>query len=161
MQRRTFIASSALCTLAPSGWVCAKETSLPKAHDLRTLAQQIGLQVKPDNNVQNQPIVLLASLPGCPYCELVRRSYLIPYKTEYGLLSWQLDTTDHGVLMDFAGQKTSPATWLKAMRIKITPTVLFMNAQGDEVVPRLEGVAVPDFYGAYLDSRLISARQKL
>jgi hypothetical protein len=47
------------------------------------------------------------------------------------------------------------------MHIKTTPTVLFVNAKGDEIALRLEGVTVPDFYDAYLDARLISARQRL
>ena len=151
MNRRIFIVSSACTALALTSVAQAKESSLPKAQDLRVLTKHIA----------TNPIVLLASLPGCPYCELVRRSYLMPYKTEQGLQSWQLDTTDHGTLIDFAGQKTAPAAWVKAMRIKIAPTVLFLDSKGNEIAPRLEGVAVPDFYGSYLDARLTSARQKL
>lgn len=160
MNRRTFIATSFIGTLMHTAIANAKESSLSKPLDLRTLgtfsAQQARSSTAPSN-----PIVLLASLPGCPYCELVRRSYLRPYQSEHHLPSWQLDTTDHSHLIDFAGQNTSPAAWLRGMRIKITPTVLFLNAKGDEIAPRLEGVAVPDFYGAYLDARLISARQRL
>jgi thioredoxin-related protein len=152
MQRR-----HALITLAASllpQTASSKESSLPKPHDLGNLAKLAQLK--------GDPMVILASLPGCPYCELARRSYLIPYKSEQGLHSWQLDTTDtHSVLLDFAGQKTSPAAYLKALRIKVTPTLLFLSASGEELAPRLEGASVPDFYGAYLDDRLASARKRL
>jgi len=149
MQRRALLlALTSLANLAK-----AKESSLPKTKDLRQLAAQ-------QTNVKN-PIVLLASLPGCPFCEMVRRSYLLPYKEEFGVQSWQLDTTDHEALIDFSGKMTSPAAWLRTLKIKVTPTVLFLDSKGREIAPRLEGASVPDFYGAYLDERLEKARKKL
>ena len=39
--------------------------------------------------------------------------------------------------------------------------VLFLGRQGQALAERLVGVAVPDFYGAYLDERLATARQAL
>jgi thioredoxin-related protein len=160
MNRRTFIATSSFGGLIPTAMAVAKESQLPKPFDLRILGTFTTQKVRPSSTPHN-PIVLLASLPGCPYCELVRRNYLIPYQIEQKLHSWQLDTADYSQLIDFEGKNTTPAAWLKSMRIKITPTVLFLNGKGDEIASRLEGVAVPDFYGAYLDERLIAARQKL
>lgn len=43
----------------------------------------------------------------------------------------------------------------------MTPTVLFLGRQGQELAERLVGVAVQDFDGAYLDERLATARQAL
>lgn len=126
---------------------------LPLAHDLRALAAM--------QNDKREPLVILVSLPHCPYCELVRRSYLLPYRTEGLVQSWQIDTTDNSALIDFAGKTTSKATWTKAQRIKVTPTLLFLDRTGSEIAPRIEGAAVPDFYGAYLDERLAMARRKL
>jgi hypothetical protein len=39
--------------------------------------------------------------------------------------------------------------------------VLFFGPQGQELAERLVGVAVPDFYGEYLEARLTEARAKL
>ena len=36
---------------------------------------------------QGEPLVLLISLRGCPYCELVRRNYLLPARAN-GLPVW-------------------------------------------------------------------------
>jgi hypothetical protein len=44
--------------------------------------------------VRGEPLVLLVSLPGCPYCELVRRNYLLPARKEAGLQAWQLNVAD-------------------------------------------------------------------
>ena len=130
----------------------AAESRLPTPRSLRDIALQNP----------KEPLILLASLPNCPYCELARRSYLIPYRSEQQLSIWQLETTDNTApLVDFAGNKTTATLWLKANRIKVTPTVLFFNPLGQEVAARLEGIAVPDFYGAYLDQRIASARASL
>ena len=122
-------------------------TSLPKAG---TLAVGKG-----------EPLVLLVSLPGCPYCEMVRRSYLLPLRVE-GLPAWQINTTDSASPLEgFNGQRSSGAEFTREMRIRITPTVLFLDAGGHELAPRLEGFTSLDFYGAYLNDALASARQAL
>jgi thioredoxin-related protein len=151
LRRRSLIAASIVSGLcSPS--LQAKETSLPKTQDLQKLGERAL--------ASQTPLVILVSLPGCPYCELIRRTYLIPYRTEINLQSWQLDTTDKSALVDFAGKRTTPAQWLTGLRIKVTPTVLFLNGKGQEIAPRLEGVSIPDFYGAYLDERLALANSK-
>ena len=122
-------------------------TSLPKA---ATLAVGKG-----------EPLVLLVSLPGCPYCEMVRRSYLSPMRVE-GLLVSQINTTDAtSPLEGFNGKRSSGAEFTREMSIRITPTVLFLDASGRELAPRLEGFTGPDFYGAYLNEALANARKAL
>jgi hypothetical protein len=64
-------------------------------------------------------------------------------------------------IADFKGQPITPAAWSEAMKVKITPTLLFFNAQGQEIAPRIEGVASADFIGAILDERLATARERI
>ena len=45
--------------------------------------------------------------------------------------------------------------------MRIAPTVLFFGRDAVELVPRLTGGYLPDFYGAYLDQRLETARKAL
>ena len=47
---------------------------------------------------------------------------------------------------------------IKARKTTFTPTVLFLGPQGQELAKRLVGNAVPDFYDAYLEDRLATAR---
>ena len=111
---------------------------------------------------KNEPLVLLVSLHGCPYCELVRRSYLLPGQQEAGLHSWQLNITDKTTpLLDFDRQPTNAAAQIRQWKATFTPTVLFFGSRGQELAERLVGVAVPDFYGAYLEERLATARKAL
>ena len=109
---------------------------------------------------KDEPLVILVSLPGCPFCELVRRSYLLPARKDAGLQAWQLDITDRTTpLAGFDGKATTAAAQIKAWKATFTPTVLFFGTQGQEVAERLVGIAVPDFYGAYLQERLATARK--
>lgn len=109
-----------------------------------------------------EPLVLLVTLPGCPFCELVRRSYLLPARRDAGLQAWQLDVTNRTTtLTGFDGKATTAALQTRAWKASFTPTVLFLGARGQELAERLVGIAVPDFYGAYLEDRLATARKLL
>ena len=109
-----------------------------------------------------EPLVLLVTLPGCPFCELVRRSYLLPARQDAGLQAWQLDVTNRKeALLGFDGKPTTAALQTSAWKASFTPTVLFLGGRGQELAERLVGIAVPDFYGAYLEDRLTSARKVL
>jgi hypothetical protein len=77
---------------------------------------------------QGGPLVLLVSLPGCPYCELVRRNYLLPARNESGLQAWQLNVNDNSTpLTGFDGKATTAAAWTKTWKASFTPTVLFLG----------------------------------
>lgn len=43
----------------------------------------------------------------------------------------------------------------------LAPTVLLLGPSGRELAERLVGAGVPDFYGAYLEQRLATARCSL
>jgi thioredoxin-related protein len=129
----------------------SKTALLPSPADLRLAAQQASSR--------GEPLVLMVSLPGCPWCELLRRNYLTPMRAE-GVAAFEFMITERSQrIADFKGQSITPAAWSEAMKIKITPTLLFFNAQGQEIAPRIEGVASADFVGAIIDERLATARE--
>ena len=152
--RRQFSKSLAGALALPAAWARAKDTALP----VPTSLAQAALAAK----AKGEPLVVLISLPGCPFCELVRRSYLLPARLSDGLQAWQLDVLDKTTpLIGFDGQPTTAALQAKAWKATFTPTVLFIGSQGQELAERLVGIAVPDFYGAYLEQRLATARKAL
>ena len=105
---------------------------------------------------------MLISLPGCPYCEVVRRNYLLPLLAEAGLQAFQLDVSNRKIpLLGFDGKATTAAEQANAWKATFTPTVLFLGSQGQELAERLVGIAVPDFYGAYLEQRLATAHKSI
>ena len=111
---------------------------------------------------RGEPLVVMTTLKGCVYCELVRNSYLAPMQREGLLVAVQVDVQDRqSNLQGFAGDTTTPADQARAWKARFTPTVMFFGPDGQELAERLVGAAVPDFYGEYLEARLTEARGKL
>ena len=151
LPRRHFTAALAGGLLVP-GLALAKDTALPVPASLP------GAALTAAN--KKEPLVLLVSLPGCPYCEVVRRNYLLPAQRDGSLHAWQLNITDRTTpLVGFDGKATTAAAQIAAWKAGFTPTVLFLGPTGQELAERLVGLASPDFYGAYLDDRLATARK--
>ncbi len=151
-QSLALMAGGVLALAAPS-LVFAADTALPVPPSLPLAAQAAA--------AKGEPLVLLISLPGCPYCEMVRRSYLLPMRAE-GLQAWQINITDRRPsLTGFDGKPVSPSVQASLWKSTFTPTVLFFGPNGQMLAPPLVGIAVPDFYGAYLDERLATARKAL
>lgn len=127
---------------------------LPQPASLRAAAQAA--------QSRGEPLVVMTTLAGCPYCELVRSRYLGPMRRDEGLAAVQLDVLDRqSPLQDFAGSTRTPAEVVQGWGARFTPTVLFFDANGRELAERLVGVASADFYGSYLEQRLAIARQRL
>ena len=149
LTRRSWFALVAALPAAAS----AQETALPRPASLPAEAQAAAKR--------GEPLVLLVSLPGCPYCERVRRAYLTPLARESGGGVVQIDLGSARPLTDFDGAARSHDAIARARNATFTPTVLFLGPSGDEIAERLVGAGVPDFYGAYFDQRLVTARKAL
>ena len=128
--------------------------ALPSPTSLRGAAQAAA--------ARREPLVVMTTLTGCPSCAIVRNPDLRPLRSEGKVHAVQLDVMDRtGTLQGFDGQLTTPAEQARAWKARFTPTVLFFGPDGRELAERLVGIAVPDFYGEYLEARLAEARQKL
>ncbi|MBA3593253.1 MAG: hypothetical protein M3Q12_08220 [Pseudomonadota bacterium] len=153
LDRRHFTAALAGGLLLPP-LALAKDTALPVPTSLPGAAQTAA--------AKKEPLVLLVSLPGCPYCEVVRRNYLLPAQRDGSLQAWQLNISDKTTpLVGFDGKATTATAQIAVWKAGFTPTVLFLGPQGQELAERLVGLGSNDFYGAYLDDRLATARKVL
>ena len=134
----------------PVAQALAADSSLPSTTSLpEALAKALHTK---------QPLVVMVSLHGCPFCKVVRENYLHPLLAS-GLQVVQVDMRDNRVLIDFDGAPLTQDAWVRKQGIKLAPTVLFFGAHGREVATRLKGAYLPDFYGAYLDEQLAVARR--
>jgi hypothetical protein len=118
----------------------------------RSLPQELAVAL-----AKNQPLIVMVSLAGCPYCHAARRSYLLPMWRE-GVPLVQVDMRSQAVTVDFNGQRVTHDQLVQQWRISITPTLLFFGPQGHEAAERMEGAYLPDFYGSYLEARIQKAR---
>jgi hypothetical protein len=129
-------------------------TALPSTRSLPDAAQAAAQL--------HRPLVVMTTLKGCPYCDVVRGHYLLPMQRSGQIQAIQLDMTDRATpIKGFDGRPTTAAALVKAWQAKLAPTVLFLGPKGEELAERLVGMAVPDMYGSYLDRRLDEARQHL
>ena len=111
---------------------------------------------------QGQPLVVMTTLKGCPFCDVVRNNYLGPMLRQGQVVAIQLDMTDRtSALTGFDGKPTTPAAQVTSWKARLAPTVLFLAPDGRELAERLRGVAVQDMFGAYLDMRLSDSRKLL
>lgn len=158
MRRRALLHwLSAPALLAAMPAARAAESRLPAPDSLRSAAEQAA--------GQRQPLLLLASLPGCRFCEELRRSHLLPGlradTAAAHLFAVQLDLNNATPLIDFDGQRRSQDAVLRRLGVRFAPTVLFLGPEGQALAEPLIGALLPDFYAGYLDERLSQARQTL
>ncbi len=126
--------------------------SLPAAKDL---ARETAAAA-----ARGEPLVVMVTLAGCAYCELVRRHYLLPLLAEGRVPVVQIDMRSQGELRSASGQPVREAALARQWKVTMAPTVLFLGPGGTELAPRLSGYS-EDFYGGYLDSALEQARARL
>jgi thioredoxin-related protein len=138
----------ATCLAVPSAWSASSALPYPKS-----LADELARALK-----AGQPLVVMVSLEGCPFCRVARDSYLAPMVRQEGVPVVQIDMRTLTPVRDFQQATVTHDEMARAWGIKVAPTVLFFGPGGKEVAARLVGGYIPDFYGAYLDERMQTAR---
>lgn len=142
------LALGALSSRAQSG----AASSLPAAQSLPdALARAIQ---------NKQPLIVMVSLEGCVFCRQARQSHLSPMH-KAGTVIVQVDMRSSQPVLDFAGKLTTHDQLTRQWKVSITPTLLFFGANGKEVADRMEGAYLPDFYGPYLEERMVQGRRAL
>ncbi len=152
--RRLWLQGMALGALAGPALAApdASERLLPSSTDLpRDLAAALA---------RKEPLVVMATLRGCPYCRVVRENYLLPLR-KAGAFVTQIHFLSNDPLRDWSDTQTTHGALVRQLGIEVAPTVLFYGAGHKEVAERLAGSYIPDFYGAYLDQRMEQARAAL
>lgn len=130
----------------------ASERLLPSSTDLpRDLAAALA---------RKEPLVVMATLRGCPYCKIAREHYLLPLQRA-GAFVTQIHFLSDELLRDWSGTPIAHGALVRQLGIEVAPTVLFYGPGHKEVAERLAGSYIPDFYGAYLDQRMDQARAAL
>ena len=110
-------------------------------------------------------LVLEISSESCDYCRKLEELFLLPmqrnaeYDDKILIRSVSLDEFD--TLVDFSGRSISGAEFAAQYQVSLTPTLLFLNADGVEMSDKLVGIWSEDFYGGFIDNRIEQARRKL
>ncbi|MCD6679224.1 MAG: hypothetical protein LT102_00985 [Burkholderiaceae bacterium] len=154
--RRLVAASCALVWLAPLAPLIASDARAAGTPALDGTHSPQALLAQRDALV----VVALFSVPGCPWCEIVRRNYL----RHVGGVVRGVRVAEYGIADSRAFEHTgsgdapkSPAALAKMLGIRFSPTVAFLGDDNRELAERLVGYNSPDFYGAYLDAGIARA----
>jgi len=115
-------------------------------------------------------VVAMASLPNCPWCDLVLKDQLLPRMRSADpprVRTVILDITDRRPIQapaikaatpDLEWLAQSPQQWARQQRIRMAPTVFPIDFAGQPIGEPLVGYSSVDFYGAYLEDRIQLAK---
>lgn len=110
-------------------------------------------------------VVVLFSLPDCPYCDAIRREQLAPLSRDPvrkdRIVVREVSIVGSHPLIAFDGSRTTEAEFAKSVAARFSPTVAFFSPDGVQLVPPIVGVRLPDFYGAYLDEAIDASLAKI
>ncbi len=148
LTRRQCVLAGAAASLVGAGPALAATLPVPTS-----LPDTLAAALK-----KGSPLVVMVSLVGCPFCVIARDNYLAPMQGQAGLSIVQLDMRNRQLVQDFSGTSQTQDELIRRWGVKVAPTLLFFGRGGVEVAERMVGGYIPDFYGAYLDDRLRTAR---
>lgn len=107
---------------------------------------------------ERKPFLLMFSLPGCSYCKVVRRNYLMPLLRDAAPADRpvirEVQITSRESLTGFDGKPTTQSALATRYGVQVAPTVIVVNAEGELLADPIVGGDNNGFYSAYLDRAL-------
>jgi thioredoxin-related protein len=135
----------------------SSETEISKVVDLS----------KDSVQASDERLVILIEFASdsCEYCRLLEEEFLKPmlidrdYSEKVIIRSVSLD--DHRAFRGFDGELTTANLFSSKYDIEVTPTMVFLSANGDELSDKLVGIWSIDFFGGFIDQRIDIASKKI
>lgn len=131
--------------------------NLPAAQNLQADANQVR-----DRKI---PILLFFDRRDCPYCERALREYLLPMSREEPTRDAapyrQIEIEADDPVTDFSGKPATHRALAERYRVRVSPTIVMVDGEGQPLAPPLIGLNSADFYGAYLSDAIETATKRL
>lgn len=150
--------------LVLAGWLLLTFSSVNAAEPVIPLTDDFT-PVATRSEKNSLPIVVFVSRDGCPYCRTLRDSVLAPMYTAGKfnqralLIEVNLDGPDP--LRGFDGQAVTIKHFTEKYKAGITPTLLFLDQDGQQLSPARVGISNIDLYVYYLNQAIDEALDKL
>ena len=107
---------------------------------------------------QQKLIMLEVTASYCSYCTLLEEELIKPMlrSGDYDddVLIRKVSIDSYNRIRDFQGKPISASTLARQLDILVTPTLIFLNGQNQEVSKRIVGVNSLDYLGAYVDEAI-------
>ena len=154
---RNILLAIILSALMITGPVSGDNAAMIQISDLRDEAR-----VARTNNLI---LVLEFSSDDCPYCRKLEALFLLPMQrnAEYDdkILVRSVSLDNYETLVDLQGRNLLTTEFASRYDVSLTPTLVFLNADGTELSEKLVGIWSEDFFGGFIDSRIDEARNNL
>ena len=116
---------------------------------------------------RSQDLVILIEFSNddCEYCRLLEKEFLKPMSKnqEYSkkVIIRSLPLNGDSQIRGFNGELVSASEFASRYQVTVTPTMVFLDTEGNELSEKLVGIWSIDFFGSYIDERIDAAREKV
>ncbi|MCK5661871.1 MAG: thioredoxin fold domain-containing protein [Thiotrichaceae bacterium] len=135
----------------------AGKTKLKQITDIRDTARQA--------EAENLPILMMFGTDQCPYCKLLKEDFLIPMiiSGDYAdkIILREVHISSQSGLMDFSGKKISSSEFARRYNVRLYPTMVFIDSNGQMLVENIIGITTPSLFGGTLDDQIDRAFSRL
>ena len=134
--------------------------------DVGPLAVRDFAAVAAEIRATRLPLLLMVTSQDCPYCHRLESEYLRPMwiSGEYEgvtVLLRKLEVDQLRELRDFNGEVISVKDFQRRYKAFLTPTLLFLNARGEQISERILGYNTPELFGGYIYRGIDEAQARL
>ena len=112
-----------------------------------------------------KPTLLYISRSDCTFCHRFEEDVLKPliksgtYKNKIIIRKIVID--DPEPVANFKGNIVAPINLAQSYSVDVTPTLLFVDAEGNELVTRIVGYQKSDYYSHFLEQAITKAYKVL
>lgn len=130
---------------------------VPMATDLTTLALQ--------SNRNKIPIMIMYAAETCEYCERLEADLLGPmhvsgqYNNRVIIRKVMIDGIDD--IKDFSGKSIDAEDFAFKRGVQVTPTLQFVDADGNQLAPEMIGYNTPEMYASYIENAIESSTRAI
>ena len=110
-------------------------------------------------------LLLLFHAEHCPYCELMEKEILSPmlksgdYTDKVIIRKLQVDESRD--IKNFKGESVQPSDVAARYDVTVTPTLVFLDKDGNQKAKKMVGINTVDYFGVYLDEEIEVLRKNL
>jgi thioredoxin-related protein len=136
-----------------------EETSnnVPTATDLQVLALK--------SNQDKIPILIMYAAEHCEYCERLEEDLLGPmygsgqYENRVIIRKVMIDSIEN--IRDFKGAAMDAENFAFKQKVQVTPTLRFVDEEGNQLAPEMVGYNTPEMYAAYIENAIESSNRAI
>ncbi len=146
---------------AATGFVYEYEEEIPEANPIPELNS--FEEVAETARARGVPILVEFSTPWCRYCEALEEQVLKPLmrngKYRNRIIVKKLEVNTYSSIAGFDGKQYRTDQLSRMYNVDLYPTLVFFDANGNEVSQRIVGITVLDYIADELDRAIDAAVQ--